>query len=287
MRSPFLLLTENRMYCLRKPRPHHLLLSIAMFLPLSSAMADTDAPIAPDSSQNDQWHFTVGAGVFSEPKYPGASDRKFQPLPLLAASYGRYFVGASPDAETPLGLGAYLYRDSHWRVGAAISYDFIKPRKESDDSHLRGLGDIDRTAHASVFVNYTVAWLTARSSVSTDIGGKHQGTTATVDLEAKYSPIERLTLTAGPGLTWASSQYEQTYYGVTATQSAQSGLRQYSPKSGISSVRFSVGSSYRLTDHWNVGARVTASNLRGNAGNSPVVEKKDQIFYGMFASYLF
>ncbi|WP_053064240.1 MipA/OmpV family protein [Caballeronia mineralivorans] len=272
---------------LRKPGPRHLLLSIAMFLPLSNAMADTDAPAAPDPSQNDKWHFTVGAGVFSEPKYPGASDRKFQPVPLLGASYGRYFIGASPDAETPLGLGAYLYRDSHWRVGAVVSYDFIKPRKESDDSHLRGLGDIDRTAHASVFVNYTLAWLTARSSVSTDIGGKHQGTTATVDLEAKYSPIERLTLTAGPGLTWASSQYEQTFYGVTAAQSALSGLRQYSPKSGISSVRFSVGASYRLTDHWNVGTRVTASNLRGDAGNSPVVEKKDQIFYGAFASYRF
>jgi outer membrane protein len=272
---------------LRNAHRTRLLFAIALFLPLSHAMADTDVPVTPDLSQKDTWHFSVGAGVVSQPKYTGASNRKFEPVPLLSASYGRYFVGASPDAATPLGIGAYLYRDSHWRIGAALSYDFIKPRKESDDDRLHGLGDVDRTAHASVFASYTLDWFTARSSVSTDIAGKHQGTTATVDLEAKYTPVARLTFTAGPGITWASSQYEQTFYGVNATQSAQSGLRQYSPKSGISSIRFSVGANYALTNHWNIGARVTASNLRGDAGDSPIVEKKDQISYGAFASYRF
>jgi outer membrane scaffolding protein for murein synthesis (MipA/OmpV family) len=265
----------------------HFFISMAIGLPLTNAMADSGTPVTPNVPEPDAWRFVVGVGAISEPKYPGSGNRRYEPVPLLSASYGRFFFGASPDTGTPLGLGAYLYRDSHWRIGAVVSYDFLKPRRESDDAHLQGLGDIDRTAHAGIFVNYTLGWFGARSSVLTDIGGKHQGTIAKLDLEAKYTPTNRLTFTAGPGLTWASSQYEQTYYGVDAQQSSQSGMRQYSPGSGIASVRFSVGANYELTKHWDVRALVSASSLQGDTGDSPVVEKKSQIFYGAFASYHF
>jgi outer membrane scaffolding protein for murein synthesis (MipA/OmpV family) len=252
------------------------------------AMADDlTSPAAPDTLSPDAWHFTVGGGFLSLPKYPGASDRRFEPVPLLGASDGRYFFGTAPDANTPLGMGAYLYRDSHWQVAALLSYDFIQPRDQSDDARLHGLGDIPRTAHAGMFGSYTLGWFTVRGSVLTDILRKHEGTVATLGVEGNYQPVERLTLSAGPGLTLGSSQYNRTFYGVDAGQSVRSGLPEYAPASGVTSVNFSVKANYRLSPRWGVGATVVVSKLRGDVGESSIVEKKTQVTYGLFSSYQF
>jgi outer membrane scaffolding protein for murein synthesis (MipA/OmpV family) len=252
------------------------------------AMADdVTAPQPSEPMSSDGWHFTVGAGLLSLPEYPGASDRKFEPIPLLGASNGRYFIGTVPETNTPLGIGAYLYKDSHWQLAALLSYDFIQPRDQSDDARLQGLGDIPRTAHAGLFSSYTLDWFTAKGSVMTDILGKHEGTVATLGLAGTYRPVDALALSAGPGLTWGSSQYNRTFYGVDLGQSARSGLPEYTPGAGVASLNVSVKADYRLSRQWNVGATVIAAKLRGDVGGSPIVEKKTQVTYGVFSSYRF
>jgi len=275
-----------------KASVHHyskyLLLGAILCAGSIDAMADdVTAPASPNAMLPDGWHFTVGAGVLSLPEYPGASDRKFEPIPLLGASNGRYFIGTVPEANTPLGMGAYLYKDSHWQLAALLSYDFIQPRDQSDDARLQGLGDISRTAHAGLFGSYTLDWFTARGSVMTDILGKHEGTVATLGLEGKYQPVDALTLSAGPALTWGSSQYNRTFYGVDPGQSQRSGLPEYAPGAGVASLNVSVKADYRLSRQWDVGATVIAARLRGDVSGSPIVEKKTQLTYGLFSSYRF
>lgn len=233
------------------------------------------------------WRFTVGAGVVNMPKFPGASGTKWEVVPTVSVNYDRFFLGSNADAASLLSLGAYLYRDSNWRVGAAITYDFIQPRSESDDARLHGLGDVKRTAHAELFGVFTYDFVTARASVLTDIAGNDHGTVATFDLMGKYEPVTGLTLSAGPGLTWASSNYNQTYFGVNAEQSARSGLPGFSAGSGLNQLRFSIGGLYRIAPRWNVGASVAFAWLRGDASDSPITEKTSQISYGIFCAYLF
>lgn len=240
-----------------------------------------------DLAASDAWRFTLGAGVLSMPAFPGASGRKTEGLPLIGASYGRYFVGANPDAGAALGIGAYLLRDESWRVGAALTYDFVEPRNESDDPHLRGLGDIDRTAHAELFAIYKIGWAEVRGSVQTDIGGKDRGSVATLDAIGKYHATPDLVLTAGPGLTWGSGQYNETYFGVDEEQSIRSGLPRYAANSGLNALRFSIGANYRASTHWRIGANIVTSWIQGDAKDSPIVQKKSQTSYGAFVSYLF
>jgi outer membrane protein len=235
----------------------------------------------------DSWRFTIGAGVISRPEYPGSDKTKVEALPLLSATYGRYFIGAAPGAAVPAGLGAYLYQDDHWRFGIAAGGGFSKPRKESDDPRLRGLGDIDITARGSMFASYTIDWFTVRGNVSSDIGGNHQGILASLDLEGKYRPTDRLTLIAGPGITWADSEYTRTFFGIDAAQSSASGRPQYRTSSGINTLRLSFGAEYRMTPNWNLGARATAATLRGDAADSPITADKSQNTFGIFTSYRF
>lgn len=260
-------------------------------LSLTSAAAyaeDTSTQTQPAKNWADEgWHVVVGAGAADIPRYPGSSSRRSVVVPVLSATYGRYFLGGVPGSGSPAGLGFYLHQDSHWRVGMSFAYDFVQPRKESDDARLRGLGDIKRTAHATVFASYTTGWLTVRGNVASDIAGNHQGTTASLELEGKYRVTDKLTLQAGPGVTWANSQYNQTFFGVDATQSLRSGYAVYTPKSGIQSLRFSIGADYRISDRWSAGVRATAAQLQGDAADSPIVEKKMQNIYSVYTFYRF
>jgi outer membrane protein len=241
--------------------------------------------IGPDDS--DSWKFAIGAGAVSAPKYPGSSSRRFEPIPLLSASYGRYFIGGLPGAGVPVGLGMNIIESSDWKFGVGLGIDLKKPRKESDDARLTGLGDISGTPHGAVFGSYTHDWFSVRSNVVTDIGGKHEGTLASLELEGRYRLTPNLTLSAGPGLVWADKKYSQTFFGIDAAQSANSGLAPYAAGAGLNSLRFSVGAEYRFDAHWFVGARATAATLRGDARRSPITSDTSQNTFGIFGGYHF
>lgn len=242
---------------------------------------------AQEATASDSWKFNAGIGVVSRPKYPGSGETKASAVPLLSASYGRYFIGSVPGSGVPLGMGAYLVQNAHWRAGIGLGANFKKPREESDSARLSGMGDIDATTLGSVFASYSGSWWKVGGNVVTDLGGKDQGTRVSVDFEAKYSPMDKLQLTAGPGLTWADGKYTQTFFGVDAAQSARSGLPGYTAKSGINAVNFNIGANYQLSPQWGLGARFTASSLRGDAADSPITEKKSQNTFGVFANYRF
>ena len=241
--------------------------------------------IPPAPSQG--WKFTAGLGIISQPKYPGSSDTMRSGLPLFSADYGRFFIGGAPGAGVPAGAGAYLVQDGPWRLGLGVGANLRAPRRESDDPHLQGLGDVHGTEFGSLFESYSKPWLSARASVVNDIGGQHQGTRVALDLEGRFSPLHDLMVSAGPGLTWADSQYTRTFFGIDPGQSARSGLPTHAAGSGVNLVRFSLGADYRLTPAWGVGLHLTSASLRGDAADSPITERKSQNSYGLFGSYHF
>ena len=261
-------------------------LAVAASLGEPCAFADeppsSAAPAAP-TNVDDAWHYVIGGGVLSLPRYPGASDRRYEPIPVLGASYGPLFIGSVPGSDTPFEIGAYLYRDAHWKVAALLSYDFFSPRNVSDDpAQLHGLGDIARTAHTGLLVSYSQSFFTLRSAVNTDIGGKHEGTQILFDALGHYRLNDKVSFEGGPGITWGSSQYNETFYGVTQAQSSSSGLASTAEGSGLNAVRLEGGATYHVSRQWSVDAKIALTHLPGDVGKSPIVQKRTQIDYGLF-----
>lgn len=252
------------------------LAAAALGLPLAASAAEPEK----------QWRFSIGGGFLSRPEYPGSDQQETRVLPVFSATYGRFFVGADPDIASPGGVGVDLYRDRGWRLGIA-AYGDLTQREESDDERLAGLGDVDPALRAGVFASYSFDRYVLRASVGSDVSGNDQGTLVRLDALARFQPLERLTLTAGPGVTWADSEYTRTFFGVDAEQSARSGLPQHEAKSGINSARFSLGANYRIDPRWSVGAVLSTSRLQGDAADSPITEDKSQTFAGAFAVYRF
>jgi outer membrane protein len=246
-----------------------------------------------EKEQEKPFRTSLGAGVVSLPEYPGSDRRKTRLAPLFSLSYGRFFVGADAQGGsgtgpgTAAGIGFNAYESGGFRLGGLLGADFRSPRAEGDDERLRGLGDIGRTVRAGVFASYAKDWLILRASATSDVAGHHQGTLARLDVLGRYAPFERLTLSAGPGLTWASAQREQTFFGIDADQSARSGRPQYAAGSGIESLRFSVAARYLIGTRWSVAATFSAARLQGDAAASPITQSKSQNIFGVFTSYRF
>ena len=242
--------------------------------PGSYAVDDT----AQGPTQEKKWRVVLGAGLVRAPTFPGSDSSRTGLVPLVQARYGAFFAGIG-------GVGLNLYRDSGWRFAAAVSPS--RGRKESDDSRLQGLGNIDSTIRGRLIGSYRTGTFVARAELSTDLAGQHQGTIARADVFAVFRPAERFFLFAGPGLSWTDKQYTQSYFGVTADQSASSGFPQFEAGSGLNSVRLSIGAFYRFDQHWLAVATFSASRLQGDAANSPITETRTQSQFLAAGAYLF
>lgn len=260
-------------------------------VPTSAALAlagATNVSAAEEEPKKGPWDITLGAGVANLPEYIGSDENETRGLPVVSVRYKRFFLGGAPGSGSPAGIGAHLYEGKSFRLGAVVSVDATKPREESDDESLRGLGDIDSAVRAGLFSSYRVAnWLTLRASALTDVSDKQQGTTANVDIEFTYRPTPRLTLSGGPGLTWADEEYMQTFFGITEEQAGRSGLAVYMPEAAVSVVRLSVGAQYQFWDGWFAGARITAAQLQDDATASSIVKDKNQNLYALYVGYRF
>lgn len=231
---------------------------------------------------SNSWKFVVGVGAINQPKFPGSGENMTRALPFIGIEYGRVFLGGAPGAGIPAGLGAYLYRDSRWTLGVGLGQDLTKPRKEADSPRLRGLGDIDSTPLGAIFASGRWPWFAVRASVVSDVGGKDEGTRASLDLEARYHLSSNITLAAGPGATWADRRYQQTFFGVSNAQSLNSGLDEHIVGSGVNNLRFSLSMDLRFNRRWNLGTRFTMTALNGEAERSPIIERKRTNALAMF-----
>lgn len=232
---------------------------------------------------------TLGAGLLHAPKYPGADSNRLRFLPIVGVAYGRFYAGGDADGGGGAGaaIGVDLLRHPSWRLGLALAPGFDRARRESDHPSLEGLGDLDRATRAVLIGGYNWRWLSATVRIATDIEGEEQGTLAFFDLSARYRATPQLTLSAGPGITWADDDYTMTFFGVTPEQSARSTLPAYEARGGVHALRFGVGAGYRIDRTWSIGARLGVARLEGDAVGSPITRSRTQNLAGVFASYRF
>lgn len=258
---------------------------IAVFAALNAL---TFSPLAlAQPADDDAWHFSVGIGAASQPKFSGSSETRLDAVPTFTASKGRLQLGALPGAGTSLGVGYTVLEEGPWRLGVGMGISLEKPRAANDSATLLGLGDVEQTTLGTVSGSYAIGAATASATIIGDIGGHQQGTQALLDIAFKARPMDKWLVSAGPGITLMDSQYAQTYYGVTPAQSASSAAASYNASAGVSAVRFGAGAEYELTREWRLGARYSASKLQGDAAASPMAEKDTQNTFGLFANYRF
>ncbi|MDP1601834.1 MAG: MipA/OmpV family protein, partial [Legionella sp.] len=118
----------------------------------------------------------------------------------------------------------------------------------------------------------------------------HGGLTAKVSAGYRMPLGPKLMMRSEIAATWADDNYTTTFFGVTAAQSARSGMRQYQPEAGLKDAGISVNIDYWLTESWGLSGQVAYKRLLGDAADSPLVEDRgsaDQFTTGLFVTYRF
>lgn len=251
---------------------------------LFAAPAFAQSPPAP---QRD-WELTLGAAAAFVPDYEGSNDHKVRALPYVDASYkDTVFLRGTALGANVVSINGPRPGDGI-KIGPLIRYGF--GRDEGDNEALRGLGDIDDAVELGGFARYTAGpWLADLQAVK-DVAGGHGGVLvdAGIGWRAAITPRWRTTLRAHA--TWADETHMQTVFGISAAQSARSGLRQHEAGSGFKDVGLSATLAFAVTDSWLLIGRAGYSRLLGDAADSPIVADKgsaDQLSGMLTIAYRF
>lgn len=251
----------------------------------SALTVEMNASAEETEKDQNSVHAVLGAGVLGRPEFPGSDSTKIEALPLINLRYKRFFLGGLPGFEN--GLGFMLHEGEHWTFAAVGLIDVEEPRKESDDVRLFGLGDIEPTTHAGLFASYRVNWFSLNAVVLTDVDDNGQGTVVNLGARVAYQPTQRLHLSIGPAITWGNEEHMQTFFGIDEQQSLRSGYTPFEADAGASRVRFTVGGRYHLSPNWGIGASIMASRFLDDVSDSPVIQDRNQLAYGLFVTYRF
>lgn len=225
------------------------------------------------------WDVTLGLGGGYAPKFEGASRYHAVPIPYASISY------AGVGSVGPEGFNANVIRSGGFRAGLLVGYS--GGRDQSDDPHLHGLGDIEASVQMGGYLAYQWNAFEVRAAVRQAVTHSGNGLDGTLGATYTLKPTDAWTVKAGPQLVFADSDYMKKYFGVTAVQSRNSGLREYRASGGLKDVAFGVNSTYRLSQHWMMFGVAKLSEIVGDAADSPIVQTKEQAFAGAGLAYHF
>ena len=223
-------------------------------------------PLAPEAMADPTWYAELGPGVAVFPKYPGARAERVWPIPAAEIRYGDSLF-----FNTRRGLGLSWHNDPQWEMG--VSLWLRKGRNHDDGAAVAELEDIKTAAQAQLFMTSHCGPVWFDTTASADIGGS-KGLTLDFSTAWRFAPSTRLSGSVGVGVSVASRKFMQTWFGITAEQSAASGLPQYSPGGGVKSAGPTATLRYALTDRWSINTALLYDVLLVKAADSPVFERR-------------
>lgn len=229
----------------------------------------------------------VGGLVIVAPEYEGADSYRVVGAPFIAPAGALGDDGGVIQFRGPSDIRFRLLRQGGFEAGPVAGYRF--GRDEDDGDLLGGLGDVDGGLVLGGFAAYGVGPLKAFASYQHQITGDETGGIADLGLEAGTLVSPRLYVRGTVGTTWASEDYHDSFFDITAAQSARSvaNLARYDADAGFKDVYLSLNGDLALTDRWTMKLFGRYSRLLGDAADSPVVEAEDQFLGGLGLSYKF
>jgi outer membrane scaffolding protein for murein synthesis (MipA/OmpV family) len=85
----------------------------------------------------------------------------------------------------------------------------------------------------------------------------------------------------------ANDRYMRSYFGVSPSESAASGLREYAPGGGVKNATLGATAVWLLGDHWLLVGQGAYERLLGPAESSPIPETHTQFVLDLNVGYRF
>ncbi|WP_165498217.1 MipA/OmpV family protein [Siculibacillus lacustris] len=230
---------------------------------------------APLPGPGDDAIVTLGGGARLAPEWDGSKSYVLSPMPIVGFRFLRSPFTGQPTTDTGFGI-----RPAFRHVGE---------RKFDVHDRLWGLDKVDAAWELGLAADYTDTWFRASVEVRQGFGG-HTGQIVDLGLDGIVHPFEHVTLSAGPRLSLASAAYMNTYFGVTAAESARTGLATHRPGGGVRGAGLATAASWEIDPRWVVRADAGWTRLADDAATSPIVRAdgaRDQFTVGLGVAWRF
>lgn len=221
----------------------------------------------------------AGFIVLNAPLYQGSDEQKVTVVPgiFLHASNGLFAdpfngVGYSFDPAGALNYGVRVNLETGRGVETA----------------LPGFEKIKSGWNPGAFANYAVNdTLTLKSAVRLGLGDGADGSLLNLGASYKIHNENYISVALNASVKYANSSYMQSYFGVSSAQSAASGLKAYQPSAGFSMAQVGVTAGFPISREIYIFSSVSVQRLLGDAANSPLTKKQNQVsaFVGSVYSF--
>jgi MipA family protein len=235
----------------------------------------------------DGYDITAGAGIALTPRYLGDNEYHFVPVPLLNVT-----TPSGIYVDTTRGIGYKLTLPHNFYIDATLNYAI--GRKDSNQAFgsgsdtLRGMGDVPNALFATITAGYRFANMGSISlAADTPLSNRSIGDAWRAAFEAPVFMSGSDVLTAKSVVHFGSQKYNQTMWGVNASQSANSGFRQYSPGGGFDTVDFGLTWVHQFDRRWSVSTSGQLTRLVGDAADSPIVKRRVSANVATIVGYTF
>jgi outer membrane scaffolding protein for murein synthesis (MipA/OmpV family) len=250
------------------------IMSLASLSLLIATLFSQQASAQTTTENKEQAVSVIGFGAGYVPEYEGAQKRRA--IPVL---FGEYRNSNGFFISSMKGIGMEK-QAGDIEVSAALSYRGGRRDNRSNSSlfgsdDLKGMGDIPGSAIASLEASTLLAGnVKIHGSANLALNHRDNGNS----FKFGVSPLVYQTGSDQVGLDfsaeYADAKFNQTYFGVTAQQSQNSGYLPYNLKAGFNQLNASVAWNHVIDQHWSVRTMLGVTQLTGDVANSPIVKNK-------------
>lgn len=256
---------------------------------LTVAGAAVMAPSAP--AHADETYGYVSFGAVTLPEYEGADAHQVIPFVAGRAQWGQRYI-----AIEGVSTRANLLASSNWEAGPVASITFGRDNDIESTSVAR-LPELDDAVELGAFVAYALSnvardgdALRFEARTTGDVSDVYGGWQSSVSA-AYAAPLgERFRLGIDVSTILVSDDYADTFFSVSTTSAAASGLPAYKAEGGLKDVGVSVSGAFALNDRWSLNGFAGYRRLLGDAADSPIVDREgspDQFSAGLGIGYSF
>ena len=240
-------------------------------------------------AEQAQFASVIGAGIAYLPEYAGSRNNYLTP-----AVFGEHTFSNGVYISTLRGLG-FDYPDGDWSTGIALRRSpgrsdnhAAVAGSNSGSADLRGLGDIhsfySADLHASVVVGDLVTL-----NVGTQQALNHRDNGSFykfgVSMSAHQSESDRVIVSAD--IQYDDADYAKTFYGVSATQSRNSGYQVYDAKAGFEHVGANAIWTHLINKNWSTTTGGGFVHMLDTAKSSPLTRKTTTPIFFSTVNYAF
>lgn len=253
----------------------------------AQAQTNTDSvPQMLSSLWGTKTDISVGVVAGMDQRYMGGKDFRPVVLPLISVSRGIFF------ADAVKGVGVQYLSASGFYIGDAFNYD---PGRDNEDNafrpgadRLRGMGDVKGTfTNTLTLSQQIVPWLSINAQAELGLDGHERGNQYQFGLEslAYHTATDALTLDLDAKM--GDGGYNQTYFGVTRSQSLSSGFRHYNPGFGMYAYSLTASWNHTFTKHWTAQLVLGGTLYASKVADSPLVQRRFGIMVLPSVNYAF